>query len=158
MSASSTSDFKGTVRWMAPELLIFVDGEPSAHSETTDIWALGMVAYELLSGNAPYSNLKNDYAVIMAISKKRLPSKPMPAGDHEIFEMMWTFCYSCWKIDGKSRPTAEQAVVLWSTEPHARIDALARRNMIRRWFIFLLPVFLLAVGIALRFISSIGIE
>ncbi len=45
MSASSTSDFKGTVRWMAPELLIFVDGEPSAHSEMTDIWALGMVAY-----------------------------------------------------------------------------------------------------------------
>ncbi len=81
------------------------------------------ISQELLSGDRPYSNLKNDYAVIMALSKKALPGKPIPVGDHGVFEMMWTFCCSCWKIDSGSRPTAEQAVELWSTEPHARIGA-----------------------------------
>ena len=41
--SASTGISKGTVRWMAPELLLpHPLGVPSKHDEQTDIWAFGM--------------------------------------------------------------------------------------------------------------------
>ncbi|KLO10839.1 kinase-like protein [Schizopora paradoxa] len=114
-STSSNAACRGSLRWMAPELLIVVDGESPSLNEMTDVWALGMVAYELLSGNVPYANVKNDFAVIPVIQKKITPSKPTEMGDLVIFEKIWSFCCSCWNFDCASRPSSEQATQLWSS-------------------------------------------
>ena len=45
-----TSQLAGTLEYMAPELLL--GGAPS---ETTDLYALGVLAYEMLAGRYPYS-------------------------------------------------------------------------------------------------------
>ncbi|KLO10840.1 kinase-like protein [Schizopora paradoxa] len=114
-STSSNNDCKGSLRWMAPELLIVVDGESPTLNEMTDVWALGMVAYELLSGDIPYANVKNDFAVMPIIQKKIIPVKPSEAGDLTIYEKIWNFCCSCWNFDCASRPSSEQAALLWSS-------------------------------------------
>ncbi|KAG8944683.1 hypothetical protein FRC04_001647, partial [Tulasnella sp. 424] len=43
----------GSVRWMAPELLL--DKERESYS--ADVWSFGMVMFEVMTGNVPYSDL-----------------------------------------------------------------------------------------------------
>ncbi|MGD0734098.1 MAG: protein kinase [Terracidiphilus sp.] len=53
----------GTIRYMAPEQ--FVTGQSSVQS---DVWALGLILYELVSGRHPFSRPENeDFQVIRAI-------------------------------------------------------------------------------------------
>ncbi|KZV81568.1 kinase-like protein, partial [Exidia glandulosa HHB12029] len=43
-SLTSQSTLKGTLRWMAPEL---IDEEDARHTVWSDIWAFGCVLYEV---------------------------------------------------------------------------------------------------------------
>ncbi len=53
----------GTIRYMAPEQ--FVTGQSSVQS---DVWALGLILYELVSGRHPFARPENeDFQVIRAI-------------------------------------------------------------------------------------------
>ena len=53
----------GTIRYMAPEQ--FVTGQASVQS---DVWALGLILYELVSGRHPFARPENeDFQVIRAI-------------------------------------------------------------------------------------------
>ncbi|KLO11696.1 kinase-like protein, partial [Schizopora paradoxa] len=90
---------KGTVRWMARELLVPEDSGPSFRpDEQTDIWALGMVIYELLSWKSPYWDKSSDILVFMGIVNGELPGIPEDTSDMDsnIFKMLWNLCESCW--------------------------------------------------------------
>jgi len=51
---------------MAVELFPSVTGDPpEKHSKMTDIWAFGMVAYEMISWNFPYKDMLNDVSVMI---------------------------------------------------------------------------------------------
>jgi len=58
-------EFAGTVSYMAPELL---RGEPP--SERTDLYAIGMIAYELFAGGYPF---ERDERLPLRISRTELP-------------------------------------------------------------------------------------
>ena len=47
ITSSHSSGAKGSLRWMAIELLIMTEAEdsPVSHSKETDVWAFGMTAY-----------------------------------------------------------------------------------------------------------------
>ncbi|KLO07459.1 kinase-like protein [Schizopora paradoxa] len=93
----------GTMRWMARELLT----SESNCNEKTDVWAFGMVVYELLSRGQPYADLTSNTSVWRAITSGKLPAIPKASGcgNHEIFERLWNFCRLCWQ-DTSSRPSA----------------------------------------------------
>ena len=44
------STFCGTLEYMAPEMLA-----SAPHDQTLDVWSLGILLFELVHGNAPYS-------------------------------------------------------------------------------------------------------
>jgi len=46
---SKTSSFCGTVEYMSPEM---IKGEP--YSFSTDLWSLGIILYDMLTGKAPF--------------------------------------------------------------------------------------------------------
>ncbi|KLO18177.1 kinase-like protein [Schizopora paradoxa] len=97
----------GTVRWTAKELILDIDDENSKCNMSTDIWAFGMVIYELLSGAVPYHSFKNDFAVARAIGKGKLPENPPldVNGDPTLFNSLWELSASCW-VEYSSRPSA----------------------------------------------------
>ncbi|KIO23031.1 hypothetical protein M407DRAFT_78553, partial [Tulasnella calospora MUT 4182] len=97
-----------TIRWAAPELL---DGYlPGLAS---DIWALGWICWEAVTGNFPFDK-ENDVAVVLRIAKADLPT----VENHDQFRQIKALCSlmrECWKLDTCERPTAAkcQQTVLW---------------------------------------------
>lgn len=95
---------------MARELLVSTDdNSPSEHNEKTDVWAFGMVIYEMLTWKVPYWEKTNDVLVLMAIAKGELPKAPkdLPPESY-ILNELWKLCKSCWETDCTSRPTAQE--------------------------------------------------
>eukprot|EP00192_Tetraselmis_astigmatica_P009836 CAMPEP_0117696656 /NCGR_PEP_ID=MMETSP0804-20121206/28794_1 /TAXON_ID=1074897 /ORGANISM="Tetraselmis astigmatica, Strain CCMP880" /LENGTH=827 /DNA_ID=CAMNT_0005510819 /DNA_START=522 /DNA_END=3005 /DNA_ORIENTATION=+ len=74
LSNRSQSSF-GTVEYAAPEVL---RGEP--YSEKCDIWSFGVVLWELLMRQRPYSNAGHSVSVIAGVSLGRLSLAPLPDG------------------------------------------------------------------------------
>ncbi|KIO18076.1 hypothetical protein M407DRAFT_32246 [Tulasnella calospora MUT 4182] len=58
-----------TIRWAAPELL--QDENPCLRS---DIWALGWIAYEVMTNTIPFHDVKKDSLVINRVIQGHLPS------------------------------------------------------------------------------------
>jgi serine/threonine protein kinase len=90
------SQLVGTPAYVAPEL---VSGRPVGPS--VDVYALGVTAYELLSGERPY-DAKNP-AALLAAHVDRKPRRPAAMTDD-----LWEVLKGCLAKDPASRPTAEQ--------------------------------------------------
>lgn len=63
----------GTLPWMAPELL---SEQNAAASKATDIWALGMVYFELASRTIPYRNAQSQFQVMSWIMQGKGETVP----------------------------------------------------------------------------------
>jgi len=73
MHFSMTDPGGGTLRWMAPELLIDDD---SRRTQETDIYAMGMTMLEIISGNVPFHEIQAGHRVMMAVTQGRTPLVP----------------------------------------------------------------------------------
>jgi len=105
----------GTVRWMAIELLSLSDDSEvgTIPTEKSDVWAFGMTLYEILNRSFPYSHLKNDTMVALAISNGRLPGKPTPKEKAALPVMerkLWGLCVKCWQKKPDSRPSMDDVL------------------------------------------------
>ncbi|KLO05396.1 kinase-like protein [Schizopora paradoxa] len=106
--SGTASCVKGTIPWMARELFLSPpDGRTLKHTAMSDIWAFGMVAYELLSWEVPYGKKRPEPFVMLSIMNGELPERPEQHGDPLIFYKLWALCNSCW-LDASSRPTGYQ--------------------------------------------------
>ncbi|KLO14121.1 kinase-like protein [Schizopora paradoxa] len=119
-TTGTTSCIRGTVRWMAKELFQVSSEGHLKYDEATDMWAYGMIAYELLSWNVPYHDMKADHLVMLAILQGVLPAIPEETGNPRIFKGIWRFCNRCWS-DKPSRPSAEESkdhftALIWDRE------------------------------------------
>ncbi|KAG8700533.1 hypothetical protein FRC08_004647, partial [Ceratobasidium sp. 394] len=94
----------GTLRWMAPELLLSSGDEdtaPIARSKQTDVYALGMTQ-EIISGRVPYAEYKVDRAIIRALDRKEFPTRPKEVSS----DWIWSLLEACWDHDPEARPSA----------------------------------------------------
>lgn len=68
-----------------------LDTGPLVHSKESDVWAYGMVLYELLTGRRPYSQFTKDIQVALAIIHGQSPD-PIPSLDSSSTEtkLLWT--------------------------------------------------------------------
>ncbi|KAG9041599.1 hypothetical protein FS837_012038 [Tulasnella sp. UAMH 9824] len=100
-----------TVRWAAPELL--GGGLPGLAS---DIWALGWICWEAVTGNFPFDKETNVVAIVR-ITKGDLPTVENDAQFNQI-KALCTLMKDCWKMNMHERPTVVkcQQAVSWMTQ------------------------------------------
>ncbi|TDL26791.1 kinase-like protein [Rickenella mellea] len=102
----SSREGGGTCRWMAIELLQTQLGVSTSATKESDVWAFGMTGFEILAGEPPYAQHKNDGAVILAIVSKEIPRKPeICKGDGAV---LWDIFVQCWNPYPSKRPSMSE--------------------------------------------------
>ena len=97
MALSSSGMLVGTPKYMSPEQL---KGETAAHGPQSDIYSLGVVLYQLLTGEVPFSEAVSLQARI-AISENSVPPFRKAAGG--ISKDLETICLKCLQRRPKDR-------------------------------------------------------
>ncbi|KAG9124161.1 hypothetical protein FRC07_012619 [Ceratobasidium sp. 392] len=90
------NEVAGTPNWMAPEVI-----ELKGASTKSDIWSLGCVVIELLTGRPPYGDIPNGLTVMFRIVDDEGP--PIPEG---FSPMLRNFLELCFNKDPNLRPSA----------------------------------------------------
>lgn len=84
---SPDSNQKGSIRWRAPELM----KRGGTHSQSSDVYSLGMVLWEIASRQLPFADEQSDLLVITFIKdgeKEMIPDDcPLPFA--EIIQECW---------------------------------------------------------------------
>lgn len=101
----------GTVQWMSPERidperLGLKDGRPMKES---DCYALGMVVYEVLSGQTPFAPWKAVLVVQKVLEGER-PRRPEGEGGALFTDSIWRMLELCWKHQPHERISAEDVL------------------------------------------------
>ncbi|EMD33056.1 hypothetical protein CERSUDRAFT_87399 [Gelatoporia subvermispora B] len=111
----------GSTRWMAPELLDpeHFGLERAELSAQSDIFALGMIIWELFTGRIPYYHLQKDAQVMSSILRNMRPLRPVQAVSFGLDDDIWELAEACWAENLRERPP--MAVVLGRLK-----DALTR--------------------------------
>ena len=98
----------GTLRWMAPELLDPKSSKPEDTRPTkqSDIYALGMVVYEVLSGQKPFPGYM-DITVMQKVIRDERPQRPQGARGVWFNNDIWEMLELCWRAERDDRPSLE---------------------------------------------------
>uniref|UniRef100_A0A1I8HJF8 Protein kinase domain-containing protein n=1 Tax=Macrostomum lignano TaxID=282301 RepID=A0A1I8HJF8_9PLAT len=75
MSASTQSP-KGTLNFMAPELLGAGESDSVQYSRESDIWAFGCSVFQMASGARPFANARSFLEMAQLIDRKGAPALP----------------------------------------------------------------------------------
>ena len=86
---------------MSPELLISAE-RPTKQS---DCYALGMVIYEVLSGEVPFAQFNPYVAMRMVVDGER-PQRPGGAEGARFTNDLWRMLNRCWAARPQSRPSS----------------------------------------------------
>lgn len=94
---------------MAPELLLPEEfGLDGRVSKQADIYAFGMVVYEVLTGRIPFAGEGRGFAeIVLRVMKGRRPSKPENAEGIGFGKGTWKLVERCWEEDRERRPTVD---------------------------------------------------
>ena len=105
METTTEGDAGGTVGFMAPELL----SAGAKVSKEADMYALGMVVYEVIAGAQPYRLCKPWEIMMLTIQGSRppKPEAPVPVG---FDQGTWEFAERCWDENPMQRPSARAAL------------------------------------------------
>ncbi|KZT36624.1 kinase-like protein [Sistotremastrum suecicum HHB10207 ss-3] len=115
-STFSTSSFSATVRWMAREMAEAVSDDVFfLPTVWTDIWAYGCVILEIITGQVPYYDKKNEPSVLVSIASGKSPKIPDNVSIRlELQDVM----ERCWLKEPSERPSiseiAQQMSRLWA--------------------------------------------
>jgi len=92
-----------SVRWAAPELFEIpdtTDGPPLQLTMQSDIYSLGSIILQVLSGDVPYHEIKRDDQVLYAIAQGMKPSRPETSN---VTDEHWEYIQQCWSSRRENR-------------------------------------------------------
>ncbi|KAJ7819527.1 kinase-like domain-containing protein, partial [Mycena leptocephala] len=96
----------GTARYLPPEL---ISGDRKKHF-VSDIYSFACVGYEILTGNVPFHQIREDVTVALKVLDGERPLRPaLPSSTFPLDEL-WALFEGCWKDDPEIRPTAVEIV------------------------------------------------
>jgi serine/threonine protein kinase len=107
-TVSSYSANGGTTRWMSPELLEAhqLGTKDSRPTKESDCYALGMVIYEVLSGQVPFTPYK-DFIVMRKVIEGERPERPEGVKGEWFVGDLWETLEMCWVAQPESRPSIQ---------------------------------------------------
>ncbi|XP_066580840.1 serine/threonine-protein kinase B-raf isoform X1 [Amia ocellicauda] len=105
----------GSILWMAPEVIRLQDKNP--YSFQSDVYAFGIVLYELMTGQLPYSNINNRDQIIFMVGRGYL-SPDLSKVRSNCPKAMKRLMAECLKKKREERPLFPQTL--------ASIELLAR--------------------------------
>ena len=96
---------------MSPELFVpeefdLKDRRPTKNS---DCYALGMVIYEVLSGQKPFARYER-YAVVVRIHRGERPVRPRRVKGRWFSYDIWNMLERCWERNPGDRPRVEEVL------------------------------------------------
>jgi serine/threonine protein kinase len=107
-STASSSSLKGTTRWMSPELLKAQFGtEHVRPTKESDCYAFGMVIYEVLSRQIPFTSDKNKWTVMQKVIEGGRPERPKGVKGEWFVGDLWKTLEMCWAAEPESRPSIQ---------------------------------------------------
>ena len=89
-----------------PEKFGLKDSRPTKHS---DCYALGMVVYEVLSGQAPFHGY-GSYAIVAKVSRGERPRRTRGAEGRWFTKGIWRILERCWAPRPDDRPGIEDVL------------------------------------------------
>ena len=104
-------DSKGTLSHMAPELLYpkKFGLRTCRVSKQADIYAIGMVIYEVLTGRPPFGLERRQHAeIVVRVLEGKRPREPERSEDIGFGGGTWELVQQCWHQDREERPTVEK--------------------------------------------------
>ncbi|KAG2361642.1 kinase-like domain-containing protein [Suillus spraguei] len=107
-SEQPSGGVRSAVRWTDPQLFEVQTSGTSSCSPTkqTDIYSIGSVILQLLTGSIPYYDIKENIHVLVLSSRGVKPKCPQEAS---ITSSQWSFVQRCWSPQGlPNRPTIEE--------------------------------------------------
>jgi serine/threonine protein kinase len=107
-SIQPSGGIRPAVRWTDPQLFEVQKGEtnPCILTEQTDIYSIGSILLQLLTGSIPYYDIKDNIRVLVLSSTGVKPKCPP---DAFVTSAEWSFIQRCWSPRGlPSRPTIEE--------------------------------------------------
>ncbi|SJL08804.1 uncharacterized protein ARMOST_12174 [Armillaria ostoyae] len=110
--SSSSRMSKGSTRWLAPEHInpnAVIDRE---YITARDIYAYGCTVVEVFTGKPPFSDIKNEAAVIHAVMNGSRPPRP----SHLLQDGLWSFVTTCLITSPSQRPDAEQILEVLASQ------------------------------------------
>ncbi|OHT13599.1 TKL family protein kinase [Tritrichomonas foetus] len=96
----------GTPHWMAPELL----GGSTNYNEKIDVYAYGIVLWEILMKQLPYQNMEQNDVIGQVLVKDIRP--PIP---DDTPEELKNLIQKCWNRDASKRPSFTDILTIWRT-------------------------------------------
>ncbi|XP_038054415.1 serine/threonine-protein kinase B-raf-like isoform X2 [Patiria miniata] len=113
----------GSILWMAPEVIRMRD--PNPYSFQSDVYAFGVVLFELVSGQLPYSNINNKDQIIWMVGRGYLSPEPSKARN-DTPKALKRLIVDCCKMNRDERPLFPQ--ILASLEGLARLLPKVHRS------------------------------
>ena len=108
----------GTLPWMSPELLDPAEFglKESRPTKKSDCYALGMVVYEVLSGQVPYAPSKGP-AIIRKILHGERPERPRENEGKLFTDRIWEVVELCWEPRPGDRASAKAVLLCLEGDP-----------------------------------------
>jgi serine/threonine protein kinase len=127
-STTGSQTVMGALPYMAPEMIM----DQKSAGLSADIWALGAILYQLISGDLPFGR---GLGAAPRIVNASLPSKPSIFAIKPQFQPLtddlWNIVSQCLRKDPTERPTADQFIELCAELCYS--DAIRKTGIINAW-------------------------
>ena len=113
--AATTNTNGGTAIFMAPELMYpsMFNKLSARPTQPTDIYALGMTIYEVLTGFYPFHEQKwTEHELAHNVVTGVRPTKPADAERIGFTDGIWELVQECWDGESTKRPKIDQVLTL----------------------------------------------
>ncbi|KZP07774.1 kinase-like protein [Athelia psychrophila] len=102
-----SSTIGGGMRYRAPELLPPLEGDmfdfKPVVTQSCDIYSMGSVILQLLSGTVPYKEIRSDVYVLLTLAHGIRPRRPKTL---ILTDKLWAYIEVCWGKSADERPLA----------------------------------------------------